>query len=168
MPCNTGVCSAAFNEELVQLLLIRDELHVEQDAMLVDIEDLTRSVCLCAFLPSLSSLCICLSLSHCLSLSSFALSFCLSFCTLVSLPMSFYYVLVSVSLSSVYLSLCLGVSFCQFVYELHGCLIFRGLFICQVCLSVCLMSVCMCTFESALVKLQIGPHLVFIVAFCFL
>lgn len=32
------------NEELVQLLLIRDELHTEQDAMLVDIEDLTRSV----------------------------------------------------------------------------------------------------------------------------
>ncbi|XP_056453772.1 schwannomin-interacting protein 1 isoform X1 [Gadus macrocephalus] len=32
----------AFNQELVQLLLIRDELHVEQDAMLVDIEDLTR------------------------------------------------------------------------------------------------------------------------------
>ncbi|KAK4819891.1 hypothetical protein QYF61_014626 [Mycteria americana] len=31
------------NEELVQLLLIRDELHTEQDAMLVDIEDLTRS-----------------------------------------------------------------------------------------------------------------------------
>lgn len=30
------------NEELVQLLLLRDELHVEQDAMLVDIEDLTR------------------------------------------------------------------------------------------------------------------------------
>lgn len=30
------------NEELVQLLLIRDELHTEQDAMLVDIEDLTR------------------------------------------------------------------------------------------------------------------------------
>ncbi|MEQ2224571.1 IQCJ-SCHIP1 readthrough transcript protein, partial [Ilyodon furcidens] len=30
------------NEELVQLLLMRDELHVEQDAMLVDIEDLTR------------------------------------------------------------------------------------------------------------------------------
>uniref|UniRef100_A0A674N4C4 Schwannomin interacting protein 1 n=1 Tax=Takifugu rubripes TaxID=31033 RepID=A0A674N4C4_TAKRU len=32
------------NEELVQLLLLRDELHVEQDAMLVDIEDLTRWV----------------------------------------------------------------------------------------------------------------------------
>ncbi|XP_069878959.1 IQCJ-SCHIP1 readthrough transcript protein isoform X3 [Dipodomys merriami] len=32
----------SFNEELVQLLLIRDELHTEQDAMLVDIEDLTR------------------------------------------------------------------------------------------------------------------------------
>ena len=30
------------NEELVQLLLIRDELHTEQDAILVDIEDLTR------------------------------------------------------------------------------------------------------------------------------
>lgn len=30
------------NEELVQLLLLRDELHVEQDAMLVDVEDLTR------------------------------------------------------------------------------------------------------------------------------
>uniref|UniRef100_A0AAY4AAN9 Schwannomin interacting protein 1 C-terminal domain-containing protein n=1 Tax=Denticeps clupeoides TaxID=299321 RepID=A0AAY4AAN9_9TELE len=30
------------NEELVQLLLMRDELHVEQDAMLVDVEDLTR------------------------------------------------------------------------------------------------------------------------------
>lgn len=41
-------CSRSFapglNEELVQLLLIRDELHTEQDAMLVDIEDLTRSV----------------------------------------------------------------------------------------------------------------------------
>uniref|UniRef100_A0A674MCS7 Schwannomin interacting protein 1 n=1 Tax=Takifugu rubripes TaxID=31033 RepID=A0A674MCS7_TAKRU len=33
---------AGLNEELVQLLLLRDELHVEQDAMLVDIEDLTR------------------------------------------------------------------------------------------------------------------------------
>ncbi|XP_068605007.1 schwannomin-interacting protein 1-like [Brachionichthys hirsutus] len=32
----------SLNEELVQLLLLRDELHVEQDAMLVDIEDLTR------------------------------------------------------------------------------------------------------------------------------
>ncbi|TRY89063.1 hypothetical protein DNTS_009791 [Danionella cerebrum] len=30
------------NEELVQLLLMRDELQMEQDAMLVDIEDLTR------------------------------------------------------------------------------------------------------------------------------
>lgn len=36
---------AGLNEELVQLLLLRDELHVEQDAMLVDIEDLTRWVC---------------------------------------------------------------------------------------------------------------------------
>ncbi|NXI30914.1 SCHI1 protein, partial [Sterrhoptilus dennistouni] len=34
---------SGLNEELVQLLLIRDELHTEQDAMLVDIEDLTRS-----------------------------------------------------------------------------------------------------------------------------
>ncbi|CAB1317696.1 unnamed protein product, partial [Coregonus sp. 'balchen'] len=33
--------SEGLNEELVQLLLMRDELHVEQDAMLVDIEDLT-------------------------------------------------------------------------------------------------------------------------------
>ncbi|KAA0702506.1 IQCJ-SCHIP1 readthrough transcript protein [Triplophysa tibetana] len=31
------------NEELVQLLLMRDELQMEQDAMLVDIEDLTRT-----------------------------------------------------------------------------------------------------------------------------
>lgn len=35
---------AGLNEELVQLLLIRDELHTEQDAMLVDIEDWTRLV----------------------------------------------------------------------------------------------------------------------------
>ncbi|KAG7478839.1 hypothetical protein JOB18_010003 [Solea senegalensis] len=34
--------ASGLNEELVQLLLIRDELHMEQDAMLVDIEDLTR------------------------------------------------------------------------------------------------------------------------------
>uniref|UniRef100_A0A673B9M2 Zgc:153615 n=1 Tax=Sphaeramia orbicularis TaxID=375764 RepID=A0A673B9M2_9TELE len=34
----------SLNEELVQLLLMRDELHVEQDAMLVDIEDLTRTL----------------------------------------------------------------------------------------------------------------------------
>ncbi|KAI2667337.1 Schwannomin-interacting protein 1 [Labeo rohita] len=33
---------AGLNEELVQLLLMRDELHMEQDAMLVDVEDLTR------------------------------------------------------------------------------------------------------------------------------
>ncbi|XP_064795716.1 schwannomin-interacting protein 1-like isoform X3 [Oncorhynchus masou masou] len=32
----------SLNEELVQLLLMRDELHVEQDAMLVDVEDMTR------------------------------------------------------------------------------------------------------------------------------
>ncbi|XP_028297126.1 schwannomin-interacting protein 1-like isoform X3 [Gouania willdenowi] len=32
----------SLNEELVQLLVMRDELHVEQDAMLVDVEDLTR------------------------------------------------------------------------------------------------------------------------------
>lgn len=30
------------NDELVQLLLNRDELQMEQDAMLVDIEDYTR------------------------------------------------------------------------------------------------------------------------------
>ncbi|MGH0161298.1 UNVERIFIED_CONTAM: hypothetical protein FKN15_049078 [Acipenser sinensis] len=35
----------SLNEELVQMLLIRDELHMEQDAMLVDIEDLTRLIC---------------------------------------------------------------------------------------------------------------------------
>lgn len=37
-----SVVRSGLNEELVQLLLIRDELHMEQDAMLVDIEDLTR------------------------------------------------------------------------------------------------------------------------------
>ncbi|XP_076149347.1 schwannomin-interacting protein 1-like [Alosa pseudoharengus] len=35
----------SLNEELVELLLLRDELHVEQDAMLVDVEDLTRYTC---------------------------------------------------------------------------------------------------------------------------
>lgn len=38
------IAPAGLNEELVQLLLLRDELHVEQDAMLVDVEDLTRCV----------------------------------------------------------------------------------------------------------------------------
>ncbi|XP_078613109.1 IQCJ-SCHIP1 readthrough transcript protein-like isoform X4 [Branchiostoma floridae x Branchiostoma japonicum] len=32
----------SLNEELVQALMARDELHMEQDSMLVDIEDLTR------------------------------------------------------------------------------------------------------------------------------
>ena len=36
------VCVAGLNEELVQLLMERDELHMEQDSMLVDVEDLTR------------------------------------------------------------------------------------------------------------------------------
>ncbi|MBW04546.1 Schwannomin-interacting protein 1, partial [Eschrichtius robustus] len=39
----------SLNEELVQLLLIRDELHTEQDAMLVDIEDLTSHSMLARF-----------------------------------------------------------------------------------------------------------------------
>lgn len=30
------------NEKLVQFLMERDELHMSQDSMLVDIEDLTR------------------------------------------------------------------------------------------------------------------------------
>uniref|UniRef100_A0A8D2PP39 Schwannomin interacting protein 1 C-terminal domain-containing protein n=1 Tax=Zosterops lateralis melanops TaxID=1220523 RepID=A0A8D2PP39_ZOSLA len=41
--CQEFLPGPGLNEELVQLLLIRDELHTEQDAMLVDIEDLTRS-----------------------------------------------------------------------------------------------------------------------------
>lgn len=32
----------SFNSNLVQLLMDRDDLHMGQDAMLVDIEDLTR------------------------------------------------------------------------------------------------------------------------------
>ena len=35
-------CVADLNEELMQLLVDRDNLHMEQDSKLVDIEDLTR------------------------------------------------------------------------------------------------------------------------------
>lgn len=49
---------AGLNEELVQLLVLRDELHVEQDAMLVDVEDLTRSESLmCSTSNQVESLC---------------------------------------------------------------------------------------------------------------
>jgi len=34
--------SSDLNEKLVKLLIQRDDLHMEQDSMLVDIEDLTR------------------------------------------------------------------------------------------------------------------------------
>lgn len=57
-------CAAGFNEELVQLLLLRDELHVEQDAMLVDIEDLTRwTYLVLLFVPVKKQVCLlnCLS-----------------------------------------------------------------------------------------------------------
>jgi hypothetical protein len=33
---------AVLNEGLVKFLMARDDLHMEQDSMLVDIEDLTR------------------------------------------------------------------------------------------------------------------------------
>jgi hypothetical protein len=33
------------NEDLVTNLMLRDELHMEQDSMLVDLEDLTRYLC---------------------------------------------------------------------------------------------------------------------------
>ena len=33
---------SGLNEELVKMLMERDDLHMEQDSMLVDIEDLTR------------------------------------------------------------------------------------------------------------------------------
>jgi hypothetical protein len=38
------VIFSGLNEELVHLLMERDELHMAQDSMLVDIEDLTRLV----------------------------------------------------------------------------------------------------------------------------
>lgn len=33
---------SGLNEDLVTLLMERDDLHMEQDSMLVDIEDLTK------------------------------------------------------------------------------------------------------------------------------
>ena len=37
-----SVVFSGLNEDLVKLLMERDELHMEQDSMLVDVEDLTR------------------------------------------------------------------------------------------------------------------------------
>ena len=42
MTVDTGVLE--LNADLVQLLLDRDELYMQQDSFLVDIDDLTRSV----------------------------------------------------------------------------------------------------------------------------
>jgi hypothetical protein len=40
--CNIFPVVPVLNETLVSMLLDRDDLHMEQDSMLVDIEDLTR------------------------------------------------------------------------------------------------------------------------------